>query len=50
MGKEVLYGKSAVLRYDLLIKKVTRRYFGHGYEPEDFYQIGVMSFRCGCKI
>jgi len=31
-------------RYDLLIKKVTRTYFGHGYEPEDFYQIGAMAF------
>lgn len=31
-------------RYDQLIKKATRRYFGHGYEPEDFYQIGAMSF------
>lgn len=31
-------------RYDFLIKKVTRRYFGHGYEPEDFYQIGAMAF------
>lgn len=31
-------------RYDLLIKKVTRRYFGHGYGPEDFYQLGAMAF------
>ncbi|MCL2559619.1 MAG: sigma-70 family RNA polymerase sigma factor [Turicibacter sp.] len=31
-------------RYDFLIKKLTRKYFGHGYEPDDFYQIGAMLF------
>jgi len=31
-------------RYDALIKKLTRKYFGYGYEPEDFYQIGAMAF------
>lgn len=42
-GNEAAF-ECLLARYDLLIKKVTRRYFGHGYEPEDFYQIGAMAF------
>jgi len=42
-GNEAAF-ECLLARYDLLIKKVARRYFGHGYEPEDFYQIGAMAF------
>lgn len=31
-------------RYDFLIRKLTRKYFGFGYEPEDFYQVGAIAF------
>lgn len=42
-GNEAAF-ECLLARYDLLIKKATRKYFGHGYEPEDFYQIGAMAF------
>lgn len=42
-GNEMAF-ECLLTRYDLLIKKLARAYFGHGYEPEDFYQIGAMAF------
>lgn len=42
-GNEAAF-ECLLTRYDLLIKKVARRYFGHGYELDDFYQIGAMAF------
>jgi RNA polymerase sporulation-specific sigma factor len=42
-GNEAAF-ECLLARYDLLIKKIARKYFGHSYEPEDFYQVGAMAF------
>lgn len=42
-GDEVAF-EHLFRRYEPLIAKIARRYYIHGYEKEDFYQIGAVAF------
>jgi len=42
-GDEVAF-EHLFRRYEPLIAKIARKYYVHGYETEDFHQIGAMAF------